>query len=395
MRKATHQDTKKHNARLVLKTIYDAGQISRIEIAQRTHLTRPTVSDIVAELVETGLIEEVGTGPSIGGKPPILLSVAEDARCLLSIDLANSEFRGALVNLRGQIKHRISLPIHDRDGEAALGLVYQLIDSLMAATECPVLGIGIGTPGLMDARNGVVRNAVNLDWKELPLKALIEERYRVPCHITNDSQVAALAEMTFGTGKEATNLAVIKLGRGVGAGIVINRELYYGDGFGAGEIGHIVVREDGEPCNCGRRGCLETLVSSRALVRQARQIARHNLDSPLNRLADSPEAITTDTILQACKAGDEAVMALIEEAARQLGKALAYTVGVLNIERVVIAGSLARFGAAITGPAQEELNRRILPALAAETVVEASSLGTDIVLLGCAALILSLELGIA
>jgi DNA-binding Lrp family transcriptional regulator len=128
MKKATHQDTKKHNTRLVLKTIYDRGQISRVDIAQETYLTRPTVSDIVTELEEARLIEEVGIGPSIGGKPPILLSVAEDARCLISLDLANSEFRGALVNLRGKIKKRTSLPVSDRDGDAALALVYQLVD---------------------------------------------------------------------------------------------------------------------------------------------------------------------------------------------------------------------------------------------------------------------------
>jgi predicted NBD/HSP70 family sugar kinase len=201
--------------------------------------------------------------------------------------------------------------------------------------------------------------------------------------------------MAFGTGKDSTNLVVIKVGRGVGAGIVIGRQLYYGDGFGAGEIGHIVVRENGEPCNCGRHGCLETLISSRALVKYARQIARENPNSPLNQIAETPESITTDVILQACEDGDSAVADLIEDAARQLGKAIAYTVGVLNIKHVIIGGSLARFGSAITDPAQEELSRRILPALAADTVVEASSLGTDIVLLGCAALILSLELGIA
>ncbi len=394
MKKATHQDTKRHNVRLVLKTIYDAGEISRIDIAQQTQLTRPTVSDLVAELAESGLIEEVGIGPSIGGKPPILLSVLEDARCLLSVDLADSEFRGALINLRGKVRHGISLPVRDRDGEAALALVYQLIESLIAAANCPILGIGIGTPGLMDARNGVVRNAVNLDWKDLPLKGLVEERYHLPCYISNDSQVAALAEMTFGAGKGWSSLMVVKLGRGVGAGIVMEGKLYYGDGFGAGEIGHIVVKDNGDLCNCGRHGCLETLISSRAINKQARAIAQRHPQSVLNRLAASADEITTPLVLKAYEAGDKDVAAMIHDSAVYLGKALAYTIGVLNIRHVMIAGSLAPFGEAITEPVEQELHQRILPALAEETTVGVSSLGDDIVLLGSAALILSIELGI-
>jgi N-acetylglucosamine repressor len=394
MKKATHQDTKKHNTRLVLKTIYDEGQISRVDIAERTFLTRPTVSDIVAELVEAQLIEEVGVGPSVVGKPPILLSLADNSRCLLGLDLANSEFRGALVNLRGKILHHANLPVHDRDGDAALGLVYQLLDTLVAAAGCPILGIGIGTPGLVDATNGVVCNAVNLDWKNLPLKALLEERYGLPCHVSNDSQVAALAEITFGVGKGLENLAVIKLGRGVGAGIVISRRLYHGDGFGAGEIGHVVVNEEGDLCNCGRRGCLETVISSRAIRRQARLAAAANPGSELNRLAATPEDITIDVVLKAYEAGDAVTRTTIHDSALYLGRVLAVMAGALNIHHVVLAGSLARFGDGLIAPVQEEIGRRILPAVAAETSVEISALGTDIVMLGCAALVLSAELGI-
>ncbi len=394
MKKATHQDTKRHNARLVLKTIYDEGTISRVDIAQRTQLTRPTVSELVAELVEAGLIEEVGTAPSIGGKPPILLEVLKNSRCLLSVDLANNAFRGALINLRGEIEHQVTLPERDGEGDAALDRVYQLVETLIGATSCPILGIGIGTPGLMDARNGVVRSAVNLNWKDLPLKELLEARYKVPCHISNDSQVAALGEMTFGEGKDWSNLMVVKLGRGVGAGIVIDRHLHYGEGFGAGEIGHIVVQPDGDPCSCGRRGCLETLISHRAILKQARALARRSRASLLNRLAASPDDMTIETVLQAYEAGEEPVVAMIHDAAGHLGRALAYVVSALDIHHVVIAGSLARFGAGITGPAQEELRGRILYALSEEVSVSVSSLGRDVVLLGSAALILSSELGL-
>jgi N-acetylglucosamine repressor len=318
----------------------------------------------------------------------------DDARHLIGIDLANSEFRGSVVNLRGKVRHRQSLPVSDRDGEAALALVYQLTDELVATADSPLLGIGIGTPGLMDARRGVVRNAVNLDWQNLPLGDLLEERYNLPVYIANDSQVAALAEYTFGGSRETSNLIVIKVGRGIGSGIVLHAQLYYGDGFGAGEIGHVAVAEGGDRCRCGHFGCLETVASSRAIIKRARGIARSDPRSTLHQFATTPDAINTDVVLQAFEAGDEALRPIIAEAGRYLGVAVANLVGALNVHHIVIAGSVARFGEALLEPIRQEVSRRSLAALADETHIETSSLGTDIVILGAAALLLTQELGL-
>jgi N-acetylglucosamine repressor len=395
MKKATQQQTKTHNTRLILKTIYDQDEISRADIARLTHLTRTTVSDAVAELIEDGLVTEVGFGPSVGGKPPTLLSLVDDSRHLIGIDLADSEFRGGVINLRGKIRHRLSLPINDRDGDAALALVYALTDELVAAAAgSSLLGIGIGTPGLMDVQRGVVRNAVNLDWQNLPLGDLLEERYHLPVYIANDSQVAALAEYTFGERRSVSNLIVVKVGRGTGAGIVLNGQLHYGDGFGAGEIGHVVVVEGGERCRCGRFGCLETVTSTRTIVRRAQAIAKSNPHSILHQFAPRPEEINTSIVLQAFEAGEEALRPAIAEVARYLGMAVANLVGALNIQRIVIAGSVARFGQALLDPVIKEMEQRSLAALAGETRVEISSLGPDIVILGAAALLLTQELGL-
>jgi len=395
MKKATRQQTKTHNSRLILKTIYDQGQVSRAEIARLTSLTRTTVSDIVAELMQDGLVAEIGQGPSVGGKPPTLLSVVDDSRHLIGIDLANSEFRGGITNLRGKIKYRVNLPVSDRNGDAALALVYELIDELMDAAEDSLLGIGIGTPGLMDPPRGVVRNAVNLDWKDLPLADMLEERYNLPVYIANDSQVAALAEYTFGDNRKISNLVVIKVGRGIGSGIVLNGQLYYGDGFGAGEIGHVVVVKGGERCRCGHAGCLETAAGSRAIIKYAQEIARSDPHSTLHQFATTPEAINTDVVLQAFEAGDEALRPVIAQVGCYLGVAVANLVGALNVEHIVIAGSLARFGESLLEPIRQEINRCSLAALANETQVEISSLGTDIVILGAAALLLIQELGLS
>jgi glucokinase-like ROK family protein len=375
-----------------LRTVYQAGWISRADVARATTLARPTVSTAVAELIDEGLVTESGLGPSVGGKPPILLRVEDDSRYLIGVDLAESEFRGALVNLRGAIHRRLSLPIYEQDGEAALTLVYRLVDELMQASDRPIAGIGIGTPGLMDARRGVVRDAVNLNWRDLPLGEMLEARHGLPVYIANDSQVASLAELTFGHGKDLANLIMVKVGRGIGAGIVLDRKPFYGDDSGAGEIGHIVVEPGGRLCRCGNRGCLETLASTRALVQRAQTLWHESPGSGLRRLSAAPDEITTGLLVQAVDGGDQEVRSLVSEAAGHLGQVISNLVGGLNIHHVVIAGSMARFGNAFIQPIQQHVRSHSLPSLAESTRVEASQLGQDIVILGAAALLLSEEL---
>jgi predicted NBD/HSP70 family sugar kinase len=216
----------------------------------------------------------------------------------------------------------------------------------------------------------------------------------MPVHIANDSQAAALAEFTFGASKNISNLIVINIGRGTGAGIVLNRQLYYGDSFGAGEFGHVAIVENGERCRCGHYGCLETVTSSQAIVRSAQAIAKNDLHSKLYRLVASPEEINMDIVSQAFEAGDDAIRTLITEVGRYLGFAAAILVGILNVNRIVIAGRVARFGQALLEPIKQEIKRRSLPGLADETVVEITTLGPDIVILGAAALLLNHELGL-
>jgi glucokinase-like ROK family protein len=392
--KATLEQTKNHNKRLILKTIYDQLETSRADIARITGLTRPTVSSIVAELIEEGLVEEVGQGQSEGGKPPILLSVVDDSRHLIAIDLADSEFQGAVVDLRGRVIHRECLPVNDCDGEAALDLVYELGDRLIKAATRPLLGIGIGTPGLIDAQGGIVRKAVNLDWQELPLRKLLNARYQLPVHIANDGHVAALGEYIFGQGRKTANLIIVKVGRGVIAGIVLNGRLHYGDGSGAGEIGHVKVVEDGLPCPCGHFGCLETVTNSRAVVEQAKIIARTNPQSTLHRFTSNLEAITPEYVYQAFEAGDQSLQPIIVTVGRYLGLAVAHLVGVLNVQCILICGSVARFGESLLDPIRQEMQQRSLALVADQTHIGVSRLGQDIVLQGAAALLLANELGL-
>lgn len=393
--KATHQQTKQFNQRLVLKTIYDQGQISRADVARLTKLTRVTVSEIVADLLNSGLVAEVGRSPSAGGKAPILLSVVDDAYHLIGLDLANDELRGALLNLRGEICHEVSLPLQDQEGEAALKLVYALLDALIAKVERPLLGIGIGTPGLLDTTRGVVRRAVNLGWENLPLGSLLEKRYKFPVYVANDSQVTALAEHIFGAGKSATSLAAVRVGRGIGAGIILNRQLFQGDGFGAGEIGHISISPTGEPCRCGNVGCIETMGSTLAMTHRAQMLASATPASILNQLAPQPSAITFEHVLTAYKAGDAVALQVAQEAARAVSFAIACLISAVNVRCILLVGSAIALGPAWLETLREETRKRALPLLTHETEIAFGELGENSVILGASALLLTEELGLS
>jgi predicted NBD/HSP70 family sugar kinase len=394
MEKATRQQTKEHNTRLVLKTIYQQEEVSRAEVARVTNLTRTTVSDIVAELMEAGLLEEIGVGSSAGGKPPILLNVRANARQLICLDLSGPDFQGAVVNLRGEVCHRQSLPRDGLTGEAALGILYRLVDELAAKAEAPLLGIGIGAPGLTDPERGILLRSVHLRWNDLPLKKLLEERFHRPVYLINDSHAAALAEYTFGELRQTPNLIVVRIGEGIGAGIILSGQLHYGDGYGAGEIGHLTVVEGGRQCSCGNYGCLETVASPGALLQRMQELAEYEWISFSAHPGLEPGGITWDFVRYSFQAGDETVTELVKEAGRYLGISIANLVSILNVHRIIISGSYVDFGEMFLEAVSSEVKQRALLTTATETRILNSILGPDHVILGATAKVLSHEAGL-
>lgn len=388
MEKATRQHTKDHNSRLVLRTIFNGPQISRADVARLTGLTRPTVSTIVADLIDSDLIMEMGPGPSAGGKRPTLLSVNGDGRRLLAVDLSGNEFRAARLNLKGEIEARAVRPAAGLQGEAVLHCVYELVAELLPNDATPLLGIAVATPGLVDPHNGIVLRAVNLGWVNLPLRDLLAARFGQPVHVANDSHMAALAEFTYGEPADTNNLIAIRVGRGVGAGIILSGLPFYGDGFGAGEIGHVVVDADGALCTCGNRGCLETTSSVPAILARAQAA-----------LPAAPAQPSWPQFVAAVLAHDPAAVDVAVYAGRHLGAAIAHLVGAYNIQRIVLVGRIVDLGDVLLDAVVAEMHQRVLPAMAETTDVRFSALAgdraaADIVTLGCSAFLLHQELGI-
>lgn len=370
MKKATHQQTKQHNRDLVLRTIFANESVSRAEVARVTNLTRTTVSEVVNGLLVEGLVEEVGRGESIGGKTPILVSVVADSRYLIGLNLGQDKFIGAIVNLRGDIKEMVEVPVRDDNGQNALELAYQIIDQLIRKKIKPIVGIGVGAPGLINTREGVVINAVNLQWQDLPLGQLLRKKYKLPVSVLNDSQATAIGEFVYG-GQHAAdeNLIVVNVRHGIGAGILINGRLFQGDGGGAGEIGHVVAQENGELCRCGKRGCLETISSARAVIRQLKVKSLTQVQS-------------------AFEAGDRKTNRVVLTAGHFLGKSLGNLIGTLNIQKIVITGDMTRFGNAWLDAVNSSMQNAALVRMSEGTRLELGTLDYRACILGASAFLL-------
>jgi predicted NBD/HSP70 family sugar kinase len=353
-RKAVSGDTRRHNRSLVLRTLFRSGTLSRADLARATHLTRAATSELVAELLAEGLVEELGTRSDQGvGKPATLLGVVPDARFTVTLDLSDDErFLAALVDLGGKVLDRRVAERDGRTGDAAVALVLGLAADLAAAADRPLLGVGVGSPGVVDPA-GVVVEAPNLGWHGVELSRQLAQAVDAPAHVANDANAAALGELGL-SGPAERSLLAIKIGWGVGAGLILDGHLVLGDRFAAGEIGHVTVDPNGEACACGRVGCLETAVAAPRLRR-----------------------------------GDR------DAGGRRLGEALAPVVSALNLREIVLSGPLDVLDETFRSAALAAIRERTMPAVGDNVDIRFSSLGEDDVLFGAARLVLDRELGVA
>lgn len=370
LRVATKQgprDTRATNLRVVLQLLWHSDGLSRADISRASGLTRATVSDLVTELVDEGLIEQVGRGPSKVGKPATLLAVRRQSRTIVAVDLRPTFIRGSLIDLAGDFTNRMEMPVDGSDGQDLVAKVEEIVAALISAATSPILGIGIGTPGVVGPE-GVVELADHLDWTEMALGPHLEELFGLPVKIENDANAAALAEFSYGAMTDSqetnSNLLVVRVARGIGGGIVLDGHPYYGEGSAAGEIGHIAVAETGPTCRvCGKEACLEGFVSLPAMK---------------------------EALANGCSIEEVAT-----NAGHWLGVALASAVSVLDVHNIVISGVPDDLNAVLCAATLERLKQRTLSSLGDAIELRPSTLGEDGILLGAMVSVLNDELGVA
>ncbi|WP_217809757.1 ROK family transcriptional regulator [Micromonospora sp. NBS 11-29] len=355
-----------HNRELLLRMLYREGPHSRADLARRTGLTRVSVSDVVSDLLADNLVIEVGmragTRP---GKPAMMLEFNEHAHQTIALDLSHSTlYRGAVLDLGGSVVARRQVAIDGSTGADALAKVVGLVRALRDEVTAPLLGIGIGTPGIVDL-GGVVLSAPNLGWKDLNLQSVLAGEFACPVVVSNDANATALAERSYG--ESAADTLLVRVGVGVGAGLLLGGTPILGSRFAAGEIGHVVVDADsGRPCVCGKAGCLETWLSTRRIQED---LSEAHTDAERTR-----------------------VLAVAGEA---LGAVLAPIVAALNISEIVLSGPHRVLEGPLAAAAMETIRQRALTEVHGDIVLRLSELGDDIVLRGATAMVMSQQLGIA
>ena len=365
--KVLPEHARNHNRSLVLQTLYRAGQQSRADIARSTGLTRVTISDLVGEFIAEGLIIETGQREDARpGKPATLLDIDRAAFQIVGIDLSDyAQFRGAVLDLDGTILDRADVPLAGSVGAEATAKVIELAEQLIGLTTAPILGMGVGSPGVVDL-GGTVLSAPNLGWENEPLQNELAARFRVPVVVANDANAAVLAEHSFGGADR--DMMLIKVGHGVGAGLLLGGTPLFGSRFAAGEIGHVVVgTEGGLPCVCGKNGCLETWLATPRLA----------------------------AALEAAMASGTPPEQILEDAGRHLGIALAAVVGALNLAEIVLSGPTQLLDGPLASATIETLRNRTMAKFHGDLTLRMTTLGEDIVIRGAAVMVLSGQLGVS
>jgi glucokinase len=285
--------------------------------------------------------------------------------------------------------------IHYEGKESSIGLsedklVEDLGRELEEAKQArpDVLSAGLGIPATIDHDRGVAIQAVNLEISDVPLRDLMQERIGLPVFLDNDANMAALAEYLYGAGRGAQNMVLLTIGTGIGGGLILGGEVYRGSTGGAAELGHIVIREDGLPCqgNCPNHGCVETYASGTALAREGKAAAEREPSSALGKaLAEGP--ILGRTVTDLAVNGDALATEVVADAGRHLGVALASLANIFDPDVIVIGGGVAAAGELLIGPAREELQSRALDPMNG-TPVKLAELGPDAGMIGAAAMAL-------
>jgi predicted NBD/HSP70 family sugar kinase len=333
---------KSHNMRTLLHTFVRRQPISRIRLARITGISTTTVTNLVSELRQAGVVEEVGADVdaiTVGaGRTPLALRLTPQSRCALGIHIGVRRARVALVDLQANIISHQAVDLNvDERAEDAIDRILTTAAAMIAPdlwqrTPTTLVGVGVGASGLVETDSGVNILAPNLGWRNVPLRAIVADRLKLPCTVDNNVRCMALAESLYGIGRNTRALAFVYARVGVGAGLVVDGEIYRGAGFGAGEIGHwVLLSNGGEICRCGNRGCLETLISENVLLKLATQIDPALVTTSANPL---------QTIFAAAREGHIALIELLEDRAYYVGLALANLVNVLNPQLIMLGGWL-------------------------------------------------------
>lgn len=317
----------------------------------------------------------------------------KNKKFIIGVDVGGTNIKIGLLDPSGRIYRKKSLSTNDFPGKKSLingliGGIRQILGE-SKVKRGSVLGIGIGTPGLVDSSRGVIHYLVNIKgFREVPLKQIIEHELKIPAFLDNDVNIMCLGELHFGRGMGAKNIVCITLGTGVGGGIAIMGDLYRGASLSAGEVGHITINEDGPLCGCGNRGCMEAYAGNAYIVKDAiRRIRKNKRTLIYRQVAGDLSRITPKVISEAAKKGDRLAVDVLRCAGEHIGTGLANIVNILNPEKIIIGGGVAESGKMLFDTIRSSVRKRAMEVPARAVKIVKARLGNDAGLIGAVALV--------
>lgn len=364
------QLVKKINKTIVLDTIIGHSPLSRAQLSGMTGLHKGTVSSLVNELIEEKLVYEIGLGRSSGGRKPVMLVFHKTAGYAVGIDIGVRYILVVLTDLEGRIVGERQLDLEGGEPAGVMKLVEDAVHSLKAdAPPSPygIIGAGVGVAGIVDDK-GVVLLGPNLGWENVELKRPLEEKLGFPIEIDNEANAGALGELQYGAAREASNIVYLSVGTGIGAGIIVGKQLLKGAGGFSGEIGHTTIETNGKKCPCGNKGCWEQYASESAVLEKAGALGTTKFDD-LVALAQngSPDAIR-----------------LFHEVGESLGIGIANIINTFNPELILIGNQMTRAEQWIRNPIERVLASRSLSFSRQQAQIRFASLDTRSTVLGAA-----------
>jgi glucokinase-like ROK family protein len=380
---------KRINQMAILRFVQRNEPASRSDIAQACGLSNSTVSTLVSELMEMGIVKNVGEGPSIGGRRPVILGINEQAGHAIAVDVGSTTITCGRVDLHAKIHDKliVKTPKDPTESLSATVELVKRVHSQALATESPlVLGVGVATTGYVRPSTGIVASASNLGWREVDLGSAISTATGLPAQVDNNANAAALGELYYGLGAGVSNFIYVAIGNGIGAGLVLDGELYRGARNGVGEIGHIAVAADGPPCSCGRVGCLESLASGGAIE----QLAQASLSRTGREGNARPEQakITAKDVFRRAQEGDPAAAAIVDKALDYLAIGIGNMVNLLNPDQVILGGGITRSSEYFMGNFLPRIRPRLLPEQNGDVQFRLSESNEDSGLRGAATLVI-------
>ncbi len=395
-RTGNSQFLKRFNQKVILDLIRTNKTVSKTDLSSMTGLSANAVGMITSSLIEEGYIHETGIGESKGGRRPILLELKPHSFYSIGVDLDIDAMNIVLMDFTGEVINEKSISM-SKDMSAEVVVNDIEIEVLRILNQYSIdisklLGLGISIPGVISSGKREVILAPNLGWEHVNIKSYFNKLSKIPIYIENEAMASAICEHWIGICQKTKHFVCINIKSGIGAGIFANGKIYRGADGSAGEVGHIVVNENGPKCGCGKYGCLETLASTTHLVETAKKLVKQGIVSSLNDVKEIDD-ITIETIVEAARAGDVAAKNILLESARYLGIAVSELVNILNPSIIVLGKQFVKYSDLVMDNIKEIVATKALNYSASKVEIVASQIGEKASTLGAAIIPLKVLFG--